>query len=243
MGLGEVGSAIHQLYRENEVKALVHDPYKNIVCNDISSIETLNVCIPCTDKEGFVSSVQTMVGPNTTLVIIHSSILMGVVDRIKEMNPDVSVVHSPIRGVHPNLLQGIKTFVKYVGHPNNDLESGYVARAHLASLGLKTELMTCTESILCKLLSTTYYGMCIAFTEQMGQICDQSGADFNKICHWTKTYNKGYTELGKENVVRPILSRIPDGKHIGGHCVIPNAELLKKMFPSINAFDYILQFK
>ena len=59
------------------------------------------------------------------------------------------------------------------------------------------------------------------------------------------TYNDGYKKLGVHNVQRPDLFRIPDGKVIGGHCVIPNAVLLKKMFPksdAVNAFDYILRY-
>ena len=44
-----------------------------------------------------------------------------------------------------------------------------------------------------------------------------------------------------ENVVRPVLYPPKDGK-IGGHCVIPNAELCKKFFDS-TVLDYILELK
>jgi len=37
-------------------------------------------------------------------------------------------------------------------------------------------------------------------------------------------YNKGYTKLGLERVVRPVLKYVPGS--IGGHCLIPNCELL-----------------
>ena len=94
-----------------------------------------------------------------------------------------------------------------------------------------------------KLLSTTYYGMCIAYTEEMGKMCDQTGADFDIVVEdWNNTYNEGYKKLNKPNVVRPVLFRIPDGQKIGGHCVVPNAILLKKMFPDLKVCDYILQF-
>jgi len=83
-------------------------------------------------------------------------------------------------------------------------------------------------SELAKLLSTTYYGMCIAWTGEMKKFCDEVGADFNETVRmWNETYNEGYTELGHSNFVRPVLYS-PDGP-IGGHCIIPNAKLLGKI--------------
>ena len=41
---------------------------------------------------------------------------------------------------------------------------------------------------------------------------------------YNQTYNEGYSKLNKRNVVRPVL--YPTTK-IGGHCVVPNAKILK----------------
>ena len=38
-------------------------------------------------------------------------------------------------------------------------------------------------------------------------------------------YNEGYKKLAKPNVIRPVLKPIPGP--IGGHCLIPNANLLE----------------
>lgn len=209
---------------------------------DLNLASVINICIPCNDKTSFVKSVAGIITHNTKLVIIHSSILLGVIEHLKSLYSHISIVHSPVRGVHPDLADGIRTFVKYIGHADNDTKSGNEADIHLQSIGIKTCVTTCKNTILAKLLSTTYYGMCIAFNEDMGKICDDVGGDFGVIQDWTRTYNDGYSKLNKSNVTRPVLSRIPDGKHIGGHCVIPNAKLLKSMFPSIKAFDYILQY-
>ena len=48
-----------------------------------------------------------------------------------------TVVHSPIRGIHPKLFDGIKTFVKYIGADNK--EAGDLAKKHLEGLGIKKE--------------------------------------------------------------------------------------------------------
>ena len=141
----------------------------------------------------------------------------------------------------------MQTFVKYIGTASkNHHESGVIAQKHFLTLGIKTKVTTARTSVLMKLLSTTYYGMCIAFTEDMGKLCDTENIDFNMIRDWTRTYNDGYHQLGVHNVQRPDLFRIPDGKVIGGHCVIPNAVLLKKMFPdseAVKAFEYLLRYK
>ena len=31
---------------------------------------------------------------------------------------DIPVVHSPVRGLHPNLVEGLLTFVKFIGSEN-----------------------------------------------------------------------------------------------------------------------------
>lgn len=243
MGYGEVGSSLGNIYKENNYKLNVYDPYKNIY-DDFSKVNVLNVCIPCKTKEKFLSDVfEVLEKTQCKLLIIHSSILIGIISDIKKVHPELNIVHSPIRGVHPNLTDGIKTFVKYVGHVDGDLESGMAAKEHLEAIGLNVTVTTSKQTILMKLLSTTYYGMCIAFTEDMGKLCDKENIDMEMIHDWTKTYNKGYTELNMENVCRPVLSRIPGGKKIGGHCVIPNANLLKSMYPKIKAWDYVLQYE
>ena len=69
---------------------------------------------------------------------------------------------------------------------------------------------------------------------------DSLNLNYDIITDWNKTYNSGYKELGKEGVIRPVL--IPPDKSIGGHCVIPNTELLKGIYES-EAFDLILKYK
>ena len=65
--------------------------------------------------------------------------------------------------------------------------------------------------------------------------------DFEKaVTDFNKTYNKGYTKLGKKNVVRPVL--YPPLKKISGHCILPNTEILRKYYKS-KALDLILKYK
>jgi len=150
------------------------------------------------------------------------------------------VVHSPVRGVHPHFYEGIKIFIKYMGADSK--QAGEKAKKHLGALGIKTKLVyPSITSELAKLFCTAYYGVCIAWHKEMKKMCNQFGVDFNEaVTDFNKTYNEGYSKLGKNNVVRPVL--FVDDKPIGGHCIVPNAKILKKYNKS-KALDIIINYE
>ena len=176
------------------------------------------------------------------LTIIHSTITPGttlkVLNKLKDKH---LVVHSPVRGIHPNLYEGLKTFVKFIGSDNE--EATTITVNHYTDIELKTQIFKSSKaSELAKVLSTTYYGMCIAFHNDINKLCKEHDVKFEEVAtKWNKTYNEGYTKLGMINVVRPVLYPPKDGK-IGGHCVVPNAQLCKQFFDS-KVLDYILELK
>ena len=149
-------------------------------------------------------------------------------------------VHSPVRGVHPELFEGVKTFTKFIGA--DEKEAGKIAKDHLESLGIEAKVfMPSKTTELGKLFSTTYYGLCVAYHAEMKRICDQEGVDFEKaVTDFNKTYNEGYTQLGKANVIRPVLYSPKEG--IGGHCICENVDILKKFYSS-GVFDLISKHK
>lgn len=231
LGYGEVGQAIGRVYEVAGIKPLIKDLNRN---DGLDNLDVLNICVPYKD-EGFIKIVKEEIeASGAKLVIVHSTVAPGTINKIGG-----NTVHSPVRGVHPHLYEGIKTFVKYVGAESEVV--GNLAKEHLEGLGLKTKtVIPAITSELTKLLDTTYYGLCIAWHGEMKKICDKEGVDFEKITEYNKDYNEGYKKMGMENVVRPSLYP-PEGK-IGGHCVIPNAEILKKYYQS-EAFDFILKYK
>lgn len=229
LGYGEVGSAIAQFYKN----PLVKDLHRN---DGIQGVSVLHVCIPWSRR--FAEIVKKEIKEiQPVLTIIHSTVAPGTTKTIGGM-----VVHSPIRGIHPHLYEGIKTFVKYVGADNQ--KAGTMAKRHMESVGMGRKVKVFSSSLtteLGKLLDTTYYGLCIAWHAEMKEICDALGVDFGQaVTDFNTTYNEGYSLLGKRNVVRPVLYPPVDG--IGGHCIIPNAELLKKYVRSRGA-DFVLQYK
>jgi UDP-N-acetyl-D-mannosaminuronate dehydrogenase len=202
------------------------------------------VCIPYSEK--FETIVKGCIRKsNAKLTIIHSTVSPGTTLNITKDLPTIGgcVVHSPVRGIHPHLYQSLKTFDKFVGADSYD--AAQQAITHLTSIGIPALYVGISiNSELGKILSTTYYGLCIAWHAEMEKMCKNYGADYNQaVTQFNETYNEGYKALGKHNVIRPVLYP-PTGvnPHIGGHCIVPNAELLQTRVPS-EALDLIVKYK
>ena len=234
VGYGQVGQAVAKLYSETDTtktwfsfdKILIHDPYQGMM-DDISDVDILNVCIPYT--KDFVSVVSDLPTANW-YTVIHSTVPVGTTEKFGH-----KFLHSPVRGVHPNLYEGLKTFVKFIG---GDEQLAQAYSGHLKTLGIETHICKDAKTTeLSKLADTTYYGLCIAFTSDMKKLCDEYDLDFMEVMtKYNNTYNEGYKKLGKPNVVRPVL--YPTDK-IGGHCIIPNAKLL----PRTKLIDGLLDYE
>lgn len=218
IGYGEIGSSIAKVYKSfGKFDISIIDPYQNRN-DEINGVEILNICIPFI--EDFVQVVQNYISQsNPRYTIIHSTVAPGTTKLVGGR-----VCHSPMRGLHPNLDLGMKTFLKYIGP--EDQESANLYREHLNDLGIKSYICKDSKTTeYAKLLDTTYYGICIAFHADVSQMCENEDIDFDEVMTlYNQSYNEGYTKLGKPNVVRPTLYPT---KKIGGHCVVPNAKILK----------------
>lgn len=222
IGKGEVGQALHQvLSKKFDVMIIDKEPEVTD-----SAIDIMHICFPY--SKNFVKIVfayQAQYKPQFT--VIHSTVPIGT-------SSQCGAYHSPIRGVHPNLAEGIETFVKYLG-PANFAIKEYFEMAGI-TIQLVKEAKT-AEAI--KLWDTTYYGWNIIFQKALHKWCDDNGADFDAIyTDANNTYNKGYTELDMANVVRPVLKYMEGG--LKGHCVLENAVLLKELGANSEMIDLIL---
>ena len=232
LGYGEVGQAMSKFYDEHFV--CTRDGSNFEIGMDI-----IHVCLP------YSSSFERIVLKNIKkfkpkYVVIHSTVKVGTTERIR-FKADIPVLHSPIRGVHPELYEGIKTFVKYIGA--DEIHEGEHIKKHFESIGISSEVIIGSKHTeLGKLLDTTYYGICIAFHDYADKLCEKEGLRFRDVMEiFNKTYNEGYTKLNMANVVRPVLYP-PKGK-IGGHCIRPNCKILKEQFGKNEILKSILKVK
>jgi UDP-N-acetyl-D-mannosaminuronate dehydrogenase len=232
VGMGEIGSSLTKVYEENEFACHCYDPFLEFV-DDLSECDILNICIPYT--KNFVVVVQKYIDDfNPSLTIVHSTVAPHTTKQLKGR-----VCHSPVRGLHPNLTEGIKTFEKYIG--SEDVEVALEYGKHLVKMGIACYV--CKNSVsseLAKLFDTSYYGVCIAFHAEAAKICEQEGVDFGDVMtNYNNGYNEGYSKLGLEKYTRPVLYST---EKIGGHCVVPNAEILCEYYDA-KFLESILKFK
>ena len=233
VGLGEVGRALFELLKESgrfEVYGFDLDANKMREIGQSAvlpeKVDVMHVCIPCASKEEFVKSVVSYVGRfKPSLVIVDSTVVPGTTLEVYERcGGGCFVAHSPVRGVHKSLEYmkwELKRWTKYVGGVNT--KSAEAAEKHLKMLGLKTKVLkSCLETELAKLFETTYRAWMIACFQEMHRISRHFGADFDEVVDMLE-------DIHRVRFNKPL--HYPDV--IGGHCLIPNTELLLKSYDSM----------
>jgi UDP-N-acetyl-D-mannosaminuronate dehydrogenase len=114
----------------------------------------------------------------------------------------------------------MKRWTKYVGGAN--AAAAKAASAHFEKLGLKVKVLkSSTETELAKLFETTYRAWMIACFQEMHRISRAFDADFNETVDFLE-------DTHRLRFDRPVM--FPDV--IGGHCLIPNTELLLDCYDS-----------
>lgn len=212
IGNGQVGKALFE----------VLSPYYGVTIADkhetalTEGVEIIHVCFNY--DENFVNEVlryQGMYNPKYT--VIHSTVPVGTCKKLW-------AIHSPIIGIHPFLAESIKTFVKMLGGEKAGEVADYFRRA-----SIKVYLYDKSETTeLFKVVDTTFYGLCVEYTKEIKRQCKKYNVPFEAWTLYNQFYNQGYQKLGYPEYTRPEL--IPIMNRIGGHCVIPNCEMLQSKF-------------
>lgn len=161
------------------------------------------------------------------IVIVHSTVAIGTCDKI-------GAVSSPVRGKHPDLTGGIMSFEKAFGGPD-----GRQAAKVFQRCSVPCYIDPDNRSVEAyKLIDTTQYGRAVADMWRIYRFCKKHKLNFDTVYTWAnQTYNAGYESLGMPQFKKYILKPMP-GK-IGGHCVIPNAEILAKLYKEEIATDLL----
>lgn len=232
IGLGEIGHTLFALLTEHKsgfgVYGLDLDEEKMRQLDQSrgklpTQVDTMHICLPCGSQEKFVEAVVAYAEQfKPKLVIINSTVPPGTTLKVAA-RCSCLVAHSPSRGVHKNnehMIWEMKRWTKYVGGASAD--AAEAARTHFEKLCLKVKVLkSCTETELAKLFETTYRAWMIACFQEMHRISKAFGADFDETVDFLE-------DTHRERFDRPIM--FPGV--IGGHCLIPNTELLLDAYDS-----------
>jgi UDP-N-acetyl-D-mannosaminuronate dehydrogenase len=209
VGLGEVGKPLFELLSR----------HYDTVGVDISPVElmepvdVLHICYPFEIKDFIGETARYIELLKPALTIINSTVGIGTTRAIGDRTGAV-VVNSPVRGKHVRMLEELRHYTKFVGAVDPD--AGEQAAKHFQAAGLRTKVLSSPEaSELAKLTETTYFGLMIAWAQEIERYCDQAGADYNEVISF-------YEEIK----FFPPVKYFPGV--IGGHCVMPNIKILSK---------------
>ena len=90
------------------------------------------------------------------------------------------------------------------------------ASDHFKAAGLKTKILAAPEATeLAKLTETTYFGLMIAWAQEIERYCDRTGQSYDEI-----------VSIYDEIPFFPTTKYFPGV--IGGHCVMPNIKILRR---------------
>ncbi len=209
VGLGEVGKPLFELVSKHyDAVGVDISPVERI-----EQVDVLHACYPFEIKDFIGETARYIELFRPTLTIVNSTVAIGTTRAIAERT-GAAVVNSPVRGKHSRMLDELRIYTKFVGAM--DPTAGEQAAKHFESVGLKTKILSSPEATeLAKLTETTYFGLMIAWAQEIERYCDQSGEDYDEVVSF-------YEEIK----FFPPVKYLPG--IIGGHCVMPNIEILSK---------------
>jgi len=211
VGLGEVGKPLLAILSQHYHVIGIdvgHSP------EPIEHADVMHVCYPF-DVHDFVGETVRYIDRfKPALTIIDSTVAVGTTRKIASYS-GADVVHSPVRGKHERMQEELHYYTKFIGAL--DTTVAWKAARHFELSGFKTKVLSSPEATeLGKLAETTYFGVMIAWAQELERYCDRTGTDYNEVVC-----------LYDEVTFFPPAKYFPGA--IGGHCVMPNIEILCKI--------------
>ncbi len=213
VGLGEVGKPLFEIIKtQHEVFGVDID-----LAAPLNRCDVMHICFPFSGRKFIGQVVDYIRRYQPALTIINSTVAPGATRRIADESGR-PVVNSPVRGKHARMREEMLHYTKFIGAL--DPESGARAAQHFESVGIKTKVLGSPEATeIAKLTETTYFGVMIAWAQEVERYCREVGASYDEVVSF-------YEEVK----FFPPVKYFPGV--IGGHCVMPNIAILRQQFPS-----------
>jgi len=222
-GLGEIGSPILKLLSK-KYNVVGFDIDKKLMKNTKSQksqkyqTSFLHITIPVSQK--FDSSVISLFKKfMPECIVIHSTISPGTTERLQKHLP-IPIIYSATRGVHKRMLSDIKRYTKFFVISASAPRGKWASTTYVKMMkqcGIKTKKMSKPETLeLAKIIcDTSYLGWLVNYAQLSNMIAIQHGVDYDEMWSFSDEIQEF---LGNRPKMFPGI--------IGGHCVIPNIDLL-----------------
>src|SRR5262245_9960044 len=211
IGLGEIGKPLMEIIsRKHETLGIDISP----LAEQPGEIDVLHICYPFKIKDFNGETARYIRQFKPRLTVINSTVSVGTTRAIANQT-GTPVVNSPVRGKHVRMTADLLRYDKFVG--GMDGESAQRAARHFESIGMKVRVLSSPEATeLAKLTETTYFGLMIAWAQEVERYCDALGLKYEEI-----------VSIYEEIPFFPPVKYFPGVT--GGHCVMSNIEILSRM--------------
>lgn len=229
IGMGEIGKPWFNLVSKVRKVAGFDINLENCRGNwSGEPVEILHICTPYSSN--FVDIVVDYVLKyKPKMLVVHSTVkpfTIKELDEDKRLPRNLQVVYSPFRGVHLRMEFDLKRYDKFYASYQDNCSLYEELLSDMGIVGYKGKNPHTLEfsKILC---DTSYYGWLIAYAMKTEEIAMKYGIDYNEMwmfAHQIHQYLDDRPPCGS-----PGMNKIyPDPKGIGGHCIMPNLELVKE---------------
>ena len=222
-GIGEIGKPILKLLSKHGV-VVGFDSNPDLMderkFERYESLKTsfLHIAIPVTGK--FINNVLKLYKKfQPECIVIHSTIKPGMTEKLQE-KLSIPVIYSATRCVHKRMVYDLKRYTKFFVISANAPRGKWATTRYAQSMkrcGVKTKKMSKPETLeLAKIIcDTSYLGWLVNYAQLSNVIAIEHGVDYDEMWSFSDEIQEF---LGNRPKMYPSF--------IGGHCVIPNLNLI-----------------
>ena len=222
-GIGEIGKPILKLLAKDNVVVgfdLNHDLMDKRKFERYQKLKTsfLHIAIPITGK--FTNNVLNLCKKfQPECIVIHSTIKPGTTEKLQE-KLSIPVIYSATRGIHKRMAYDLKRYTKFFVISANAPRGKWASSKYVQSMkrcGIKTKKMSKPETLeLAKIIcDTSYLGWLVNYAQLSNIIAIEHEVDYDEMWSFSDEIQEF---LGNRPKMYPSF--------IGGHCVIPNLNLI-----------------
>ena len=222
-GIGEIGKPILKLLAKDNVVVgfdLNHDLMDKRKFERYQKLKTsfLHIAIPVTSK--FTNNILNLYKKfQPECIVIHSTIKPGTTEKLQE-KLSIPVIYSATRGIHKRMAYDLKRYTKFFVISANAPRGKWASSKYVQSMkrcGIKTKKMSKPETLeLAKIIcDTSYLGWLVNYAQLSNIIAIEHGVDYDEMWSFSDEIQEF---LGNRPKMYPSF--------IGGHCVIPNLNLI-----------------
>ena len=223
-GLGEIGLPILKLLSKKE-NVIGYDLNKKLMDEKkllrLENVKTrfLHIAIPV-NKNFNINVIHLEKEFQPRCIIIHSTVSPGTTEQLQK-KLKIPLIFSATRGIHKRMIKDLQRYTKFFAISKNAPKKEWAIREYRKTMkkcGIKTQQMSKPETLeLAKILcDTSYLGWLINYAQLTNTIAIKHNVDFDEM--WTFS-DEIHEALGNRPKMFPGF--------IGGHCVIPNLDLIQ----------------